>query len=441
MAVSGRNRARTRNADTATEEVAVSGNPAVDESATPAPAANNNEAATTIVWSDEGEAPTAATEQTPAYAEGAVDDQVVGGDAPAATTEVASDERIDAATTEGATAELEQHTDKDTAEKAGKIIGESNSAATALERLIVESEKNIRSLEDKRRNMKLLALGLSLLGGKSSAQAAQIANSIAGSSDERIAAMYAERGKLMDQARKAVFGDTGKGDSVFGDTYVDGEGNLYYKYKDRAGYEGPDGPVQNLPAGSVKQGTQGADLPASVQKSVNTLIDDADANDTNAERFDYIIEDIDEHGGAEGIFGQVGEFLKNTFGWQGGTSEWKTKYRDLKNSTAINNLPPGVASDRDIQIVMAGFPDEHWDKEQLKSWIKGYQKLLRYQASYKRFRADWMTEHRGRQAGMREAWVESETYKEWTQANVQTDEGGSGETQTTSTGVTYKVVG
>ena len=361
---------------------------------------------------------------------------------PQDKSKIISDESVKATTEKSIKTQLEGKTDSNLVNNASKILGDS----TGLADVIAKLDAGIDKQESKRDSVKLMMFGLSMLSGEGMARSVQVANSVGGFNKQRIDELYDQRKTIQDRVSKEAldntFGASGSGDSsVFGDTYVDPDGNKYFKYKDQAGYEGPDGEkVLKLPSGTVKQTSQSADLPSSVLKSINTLTTEADDADGQAEQFEFVKEDILANpAGSEGIFGTISESVKNTFGWQGGTSQWKVNYRRLKNETAIDQLPPGVASDRDIAIVMEGFPKENWDQNQLISWINGYQKLLKYNASYKRFRSQWIEENRGKTKGMRKAWEESETYKEWTKQNVQAPNPSSGKKLTTKSGISYTI--
>ena len=127
---------------------------------------------------------------------------------------------------------------------------------------------------------------------------------------------------------------------------------------------------------------------------------------------------------AEGAFGSFTEFVKGILGTQGGVSVWKTKFKGFINSEVVNNLPPGVASDKDIQLARSGFPDENWDKDALLQWMAGYRKQLMYSSAYFNAKAEYLTET-GSQSGFRKEWLASEAYRS-TEADVKSFSYGGG---------------
>ena len=140
------------------------------------------------------------------------------------------------------------------------------------------------------------------------------------------------------------------------------------------------------------------ELTATLQKQVGNLTDEVQTGTTNINRIEGLIGDIDKYGGQTGFVGNVAEAFKNFAGAQGDVSVWKTKFTQLVNSEAVQNLPPGVASDKDIELVLAGYPDNSWNHNALRNWLRGYKKLLTYITQQKKHRAEWI-EGTGRQTG------------------------------------------
>ena len=225
---------------------------------------------------------------------------------------------------------------------------------------------------------------------------------------------------------------------VFADTYVDGAGKEYHKLKNRPGYLGPDGKIitDASDLGLTKTGTQSFDLPSHLEKNVSTAEEKAYNSQKAADDIDGVIADLNEFGGNEGLLGWMTETAKGWFGYENGVTQWKADYTRMKNQDAIKNLPPGVASDKDIEMVMKGFPTENWDKEQLRSWLRGYKKVKLYEARYNEFKSNYIYENRT-SAGINDAWFESEKYSDWAVSTVEATDNNSG---TTSNNIEWEVV-
>ena len=112
----------------------------------------------------------------------------------------------------------------------------------------------------------------------------------------------------------------------------------------------------------------------------------------------------------EGAFGRAREIWNSVWGTESSVSVWKTQLRGFLMSEVVNNLPPGVASDKDIELARSGFPSENWDKSQLLSWLTGYRKMMMFNEVYAQAKGEYITET-GSQSGFRSEWNGSEAKK------------------------------
>ena len=84
-------------------------------------------------------------------------------------------------------------------------------------------------------------------------------------------------------------------------------------------------------------------------------------------------------GSWSGLFGSTSATLKDLLGTQDDVRVWRTEVAKLRNEIAIGDLPPGVASDKDIALVLKGTPDNFTNPEALRLYLKGVEKLANYQ--------------------------------------------------------------
>jgi hypothetical protein len=87
----------------------------------------------------------------------------------------------------------------------------------------------------------------------------------------------------------------------------------------------------------------------------------------------------------------AGEVLAGAFGNQDPVTALRGEYEQIKNAQAIKNLPPGPATDRDIQIAMRGFPPADAGKDYIVSFLRGLEKLQRVAADADQRRGDWIS--------------------------------------------------
>ena len=227
-------------------------------------------------------------------------------------------------------------------------------------------------------------------------------------------------------------GGSGGANAAYAGTYDGSDGNTYTQFKDGS-FRDPSG--NPLPEGVTVQ--KSTDFKSSVFKEVTKLSNQAKDFDLAANRFDLLKERIAEDPGTAGLFGRVAEWGKGIAGAQGDISTWKTQVTELINTNIINNLPPGIASDRDIQIIQAGFPDNSWNQDQLIEWIGAYQNVLRGKATRDQFQARWIEQNPRNTTGWKDAY-EAEYGVANTAPTRENSPTSSQHSGTTSSGVGWK---
>lgn len=93
---------------------------------------------------------------------------------------------------------------------------------------------------------------------------------------------------------------------------------------------------------------------------------------------------------ASGVAGRIQESGKKFFGSEDQITRARQEYRRLRNSQVLNMLPPGVASDRDIQIAMEAFPSDTASPDIIASFLRGMSKLQLYDAEMNDLKAEWV---------------------------------------------------
>lgn len=116
-----------------------------------------------------------------------------------------------------------------------------------------------------------------------------------------------------------------------------------------------------------------------------------------------------------GAGGKAYSLWTKTFGTQGEVDRVKTNFQAIINTDIINNLPPGVASDKDVEMAKSGFMNNSWSAEEIEQFLRGQAKLAAYAAEREDAKATWMEENQGSLAGFNSFWrdtINQEGYKE-----------------------------
>ena len=108
-----------------------------------------------------------------------------------------------------------------------------------------------------------------------------------------------------------------------------------------------------------------------------------------------------------GFFGNAYEGFKKFVGGQDRISSLRTEFDGLVNERIIKNLPPGVASDKDIKLIKSGFPDSSWSFPEIEQWLRAVAKISAVSSAKKDAFADYLNENRGNAAGFNEQWKET----------------------------------
>lgn len=162
---------------------------------------------------------------------------------------------------------------------------------------------------------------------------------------------------------------------------------------------------------------EGRELSSGLQKRLSEATDEAVKSGANVVRYNDLASQVDDANLQGGWAGQAGEMLKNITGNQDFRSELRKDYYAIRGSEVVNNLPPGAASDADIAMAMAGFPDQNANGQQIASFLRGLAKINEFQKQYNEFKADYISDN-GTERNMLSAWKEKGVQYETPQRTI-----------------------
>ena len=136
-------------------------------------------------------------------------------------------------------------------------------------------------------------------------------------------------------------------------------------------------------------------LPDQAKKDINTAAVTAGAAKQQAAQFNALASRIEQAGGGFGVLSRANEFLRTATGNQDYVSQLRQEFTRLRNSAAVQSLPPGPATDRDIALVLEGFPPPTADARVMSSFLRGMAKLQDITAATENARVDWLASNRG----------------------------------------------
>jgi hypothetical protein len=65
----------------------------------------------------------------------------------------------------------------------------------------------------------------------------------------------------------------------------------------------------------------------------------------------------------------------------------------MRNTAVLDMLPPGVASDKDIELALAAFPTETSSPANISGFLRGMAKLQAYEAAAESSKAEWIQQN------------------------------------------------
>lgn len=136
-------------------------------------------------------------------------------------------------------------------------------------------------------------------------------------------------------------------------------------------------------------------LPEQAKKDINTAAVAAGAAKQQAAQFNSLATRLQEAGGGFGALSRGTEWFKRATGNEDYVTQLRQEFTRLRNSAAVQSLPPGPATDRDIALVLEGFPAPTADAGTMASFLRGMAKLQDITAATENARVDWLANNRG----------------------------------------------
>lgn len=108
-----------------------------------------------------------------------------------------------------------------------------------------------------------------------------------------------------------------------------------------------------------------------------------------------------------GVFGSSIAAWRGFLGTQGGEDAVRQEYVKLRNEATISGLPPGAASDKDIELVLSGWPPENANADYLARFMRGQAKLAALSAAMNSAKSSYISANNGNLAGFSDYWDEA----------------------------------
>ena len=114
-----------------------------------------------------------------------------------------------------------------------------------------------------------------------------------------------------------------------------------------------------------------------------------------------------------GIIGSVIGSFKSFVGGQGKIDLLKKEYEGLRISDGMANLPPGPASDKDVDLALSRFPTADDSPTYIADFLNGIYKASVVDSEYQEFYANYLEQNYGSSAGADAAWKQYASTIDW----------------------------
>lgn len=125
------------------------------------------------------------------------------------------------------------------------------------------------------------------------------------------------------------------------------------------------------------------------KKLINDSTISAVAANQSAGQMGNLANRLESTGGGYGKFSSASEWLKQTTGSQDYMTQLRSEYARIRNGQVMQMLPPGSASDKDVEIAQKGFPPDTADAKTMASFLRGMAKLQQYSSAADTAKAEW----------------------------------------------------
>lgn len=130
-------------------------------------------------------------------------------------------------------------------------------------------------------------------------------------------------------------------------------------------------------------------ISAGAEKIVNDGVAASLASSLSADKFDELAGKLEKIRAAGGAAGGFSEYAAQVFGSKDEVSALRQEYTRLRSQLAISSLPPGPATDKDIEIAFKGFPKETDSPAYVAQFLRGTAKLQRIDSTVQEAKAQW----------------------------------------------------
>lgn len=135
-------------------------------------------------------------------------------------------------------------------------------------------------------------------------------------------------------------------------------------------------------------------LSPGAEKLVNDLVTGSAAAQTQSQKLNGLADRYAKESQAGGIWTKGWAGFKRATGFSNDEQNaMMREYNRLINSEVLKALPPGPATDKDIEMARKGFPPSNADSTTITTFLRGVAKMSEVDAAHKQMKAEWVNQN------------------------------------------------
>lgn len=132
-------------------------------------------------------------------------------------------------------------------------------------------------------------------------------------------------------------------------------------------------------------------LSVNMEKGISQAVDDSTASTNSANSMSSLADQFLKENPTTGIFGNANNMFARITGSDTALRDLRIRQNALINSQVLKFLPPGPATDRDVEIVRQGAPTDMDNPKIVARWLNSMANMERRNAQFNEFKAEWMS--------------------------------------------------
>lgn len=143
---------------------------------------------------------------------------------------------------------------------------------------------------------------------------------------------------------------------------------------------------------TLKRGGKRTDLQT---KTINDASVEARKNFSTMAKTDRLLSEIGALRGSGGTMSVMGDKFNKFLGNYDKRTVYRTKITGFINDELLKGLPPGAASQKDVEIVQSGFPPQGATEQEIKDFLKSAQQVAKDGYEYNLAKTAYLSENGG----------------------------------------------